>query len=228
MKRKIKTILPVIEMPKAVLLFCLASWLFNMNPKFQQIQFGIPAGLVGNDIDSAIAGWLAMTMIPMAYAGFMLSRLNSMEPFMILRQQTKRRAYLYRLCCCMVCVLFYVIMLITPLFASCKHDAVLCAALLLFLEEVLWMLFYLFFCLFMNTVSAGACMILLVTCCCMVCKHIPAAEPFMPTTWGMYCRTEAMLAEGAPLGTFALRLIIACMVLLGINIWICTAKKGRG
>lgn len=228
MKRNLKAILSVIEMPKAMILFCVASWLLNINPKVQQIQFGIPSGLMGADIDSAIAGWLAMVLIPIAYAGYILSGFSRMEPFIILRLQTKLKAFLYRLCYCMACMLLYVMLLAAPLLASCGLDAVFCAAALLFLEEAFWMLAYLSFCLFMNTISAEACVLMLATGCCMVCKHIPAMEQFVPTTWGMYYKTKSMLAEGVPFGVFVLRLTLSCMVLVGIEIWICTAKKGKG
>ncbi|MDO4838610.1 MAG: hypothetical protein Q4B32_09495 [Clostridia bacterium] len=228
MKRNLKAILLAIEMPKAMLLFCVASWLFNMSPKVQQIQLGIPSGLMGADIDSAIAGWLAMVLLPVAYAGYILSRFSRMEPFLILRLQTKRKAFLYRFCCCTACMLLYVILLVAPLLASCGLDAVICAAMLLFLEEVFWMLAYLSFCLFMNTISAGACVLMLVTGCYMACKHIPAAEQFVPTTWGMYCRTKSMFTEGALFGVFVLRLILSCTALFGIDTWICTMKKGKG
>ena len=216
------------EMPKAVLLFCVASYLFNMNPKIRQIQFGVPTGLVGADIDSAIAGWLAMVLLPIAYAGYILSRLDRVEPFVILRLQTRRKAFLYRFCCCMVCMLLYVMLLVAPLLASCGYGAVFRTALLLFLEEVLWMLTYLFLCLFMNAVSAGACIFMLVTGCCLVCKHIPTLEQFVPTTWSMYCRTKSMYAEGTPFAVFAFRLIFSYIVLFGIDIGIFTVKKGRG
>ncbi len=226
MKRNLKASLSAIEMPKGFCLFCVASWLVNMNPKIRQMQFGIPAGLAGTDIDLAIAGWLAMVLIPIAYVGHMLSGLNSMEPFIILRLQTKGRAYRYRLRCCMACILLYVLLLAAPLLVSCDHGAVLRAALLLFLEEMFWTLVYLSFCFLMNTVSAGVWMLMLVTGCCMVCKHIPAAAQYVPTTWGMYCGTTWMLAEGAPFGRFVLRLMLSCAALFGIDTWICTMKKG--
>lgn len=228
MKRNLKSILSVIDISKAICLFCVASWFLNMNPKIQQIQFGIPTGLVGTDIDSTIAGWLAMALIPIAYTGYILSRLNRVEPFIILRLQTKHKAFLYRLCCCMVCMLLYVFLLVAPLFASCGHDVVFRAAGLLFLEEVFWMLVYLFFCSFMNMIRAGVCVLMLVTGCCIISKHIPTAEQFVPTTWSMYCRTDSMRAEGTPIAMFTLRLVFSCAVLFCINAWICKLRKGRG
>lgn len=165
----------------------------------QNVVLGLERAQILGEIDyTALVRWLAMMTLPLLINGFYISRCRRIELFSILRFQ-KRESWLEQMMLgCIFITVCYAVLLVLPLFFSHPVQVILSAWLLLMLNMLLWTeLLFLLNMLFPKASWSG------ILCAAVICgiyvvgEQFPSISQWIPTAWGMYCRTDMGSINGA-------------------------------
>ena len=164
----------------------------------QNVVFGLERAQIPGEIDyTALVRWLAMMTLPLLINGFYISRCRRIELFSILRFR-RREAWLgHMVLGCIFITVCYTVLLVLPLFFSQSVQGILSAWILLTLNMLLWTeLLLLLNIVFPKTSWTGIMCAAIICAVHVVGEQFPIISQWLPTTWGMYCRTDMVSANG--------------------------------
>lgn len=165
----------------------------------QNVVLGLERAQIPGEIDyTALVRWLAMMTLPLLINGFYISRCRRIELFSILRFR-KRESWLTQMMLgCILITVCYTVLLVLPLLYNQPVQTILPAWLLLTLNMLLWTELLLLLNIVFPKASWTGIMCAAIICAVhVVGEQFPIISQWLPTTWGMYCRTDRELANGA-------------------------------
>ena len=165
----------------------------------QNVVLGLERAQILGEIDyTALVRWLAMMTLPLLINGFYISRCRRIELFSILRFQ-KRESWLEQMMLgCIFITVCYAVLLVLPLFFSHPVQVILSAWILLMLNMLLWTELLLLLNIVFPKASWTGIMCAAIICAVhVVGEQFPIISQWLPTSWGIYCRTDMVSANGA-------------------------------
>lgn len=180
------------------------------------VSLGIPAAVAGGSVDSLVfSRWLLMISVPLLANGFYLVRMNRIRMFVCLRLTSRVYFGNYLLGGCAVHAVLWAFMLccITCWQFPVTHIAVF--FLLLLLQFLLWgfvsLLLYL---VCQKAAWSGIAALMSAGIAFLISAYLPQLTNYMPSTWGMYARSDLFVPNGEPATQMIFLLIVLCVICL--------------
>lgn len=207
-----------INIPIVILIYALALMICisPQKPDFS-ILLGIPPFYISGDIDYLLLGrWLVLVCTPLTVNGIIMERASYVETFSVVRF---RNEFQYKKCivgASFINVTIWAVLYVISGIVYLNSSEIILFSLVVVSSYLMWTVIgaVLYF-FFGKESSSGVVVVLLVGGTYLLSERIPWISKFMPSIWGMVCRTSTYEENGCA----ALYFVVMNLILMVVGVF---------